>query len=341
MAKVWKHQKWVMAALLLLGFFALALNLDALGPLDGAIYRGVSLLQCGLMTGFFRAATLMVHPAVLLLVSLATIYLVRQRAYTVPIIMNLALSVLLNLGLKSVFTRPRPTDVVHFVTETGYSFPSGHSMAAATFYGFMIYLVRQSGLGRRMKNALTALLCALIVLIGTSRVYLGAHYGSDVIAGFCASGAYLIAFTSLVTTYFREGRSIAPQYSMPGKKETLLMSFAHALDGIIAGLKAERNMLIHFAVMSLVIVFGAILHISTAEWIVCILLFALVMAMELINTAIEAAVDLSTRGAYDPKAKLAKDTAAGAVLVAAIGAAVIGCIIFLPKILRIVQAEFM
>ena len=338
MATVWKYKRWIVAAGLLLVFLLFAFNLNSLGPFDQAIYGAVSLLQCGLATRLFRGMTLLVHPVVLLAVSLALIYLVHQRAYTVPIFMNLALSVLLNLGLKSIFTRPRPVNVVRFVTETGYSFPSGHSMAAATFYGFVIYLVRQSGLSRAKKNALTALLVGMILLVGTSRVYLGAHYGSDVIAAFCVSTAYLIVFTSFVTTYFREGRSLAPEKSMARKNDSLLISFAHALDGVIAGLKAERNMLIHFGVMSMVIVFGVILNISAAEWIVCVMLFALVMAMELVNTAIEAAVDLCTQE-YDPKAKLAKDTAAGAVLVAAIGAAVVGCIIFMPKIIGIIQAE--
>lgn len=171
-----------------------------------------------------------------------------------------------------------------------------------------------------------------------SRVYLGAHYASDVLGGLMASGAYLIVFTSFVTTYFRDERSLARGEAVKGG--SLLSSFAHAFDGVITGLRAERNMIVHFGAMVVVVVFGVILHISAAEWIVCVMLFALVMALELVNTAVETAVDLCT-DAYDPRAKIAKDTAAGAVLVAAVGAAIIGCVIFLPKLLQIVRAEFL
>ena len=75
---------------------------------------------------------------------------------------------------------------------------------------------------------------------------------------------------------------------------------------------------------------GLILKISPVEWCICLGLFGLVMALELINTAIEAVVDLVT-SEYRPLAKVAKDTAAGAVLIAAIMAAVSGLIIFVPK----------
>ena len=75
---------------------------------------------------------------------------------------------------------------------------------------------------------------------------------------------------------------------------------------------------------------GLILRISPVEWCICLGLFGLVMALELVNTAIEAVVDLVT-SEYRPLAKVAKDTAAGAVLIAAIMAVVSGLIIFVPK----------
>ena len=82
--------------------------------------------------------------------------------------------------------------------------------------------------------------------------------------------------------------------------------------------------------MVLVILLGCLLHISKAEWIVCLILFGMVMGLECVNTAVEAVVDLVTRERR-PLAKKAKDAAAGAVLIAAIMAAIAGIIIFLPK----------
>ena len=115
-------------------------------------------------------------------------------------------------------------------------------------------------------------------------------------------------------------------------KKRLINSFKYAFEGIYTGLKIEQNMKIHFIIMILVIIFGIILKISKMEWIICIILFAFVISLELINTAIENTVDLITQE-KNPKAKIAKDVAAGAVLVSAIASAIIGLIIFVPKII--------
>lgn len=112
----------------------------------------------------------------------------------------------------------------------------------------------------------------------------------------------------------------------------LLKSFKYAFDGIYTGIKEEQNMKIHITIMILVIIFGIMLKISKMEWIICIILFGLVISMELINTAIENTVDLITKEKNE-QAKIAKDVAAGAVLVSAIASAIIGLIIFVPKIL--------
>lgn len=112
----------------------------------------------------------------------------------------------------------------------------------------------------------------------------------------------------------------------------LIKSFKYAFEGIFTGIKEEQNMKIHISIMILVIVFGIMLKISKIEWIICIALFGLVISMELINTAIENTVDLITKE-NNQQAKIAKDVAAGAVLVSAIVSSVIGLMIFIPKIL--------
>lgn len=111
----------------------------------------------------------------------------------------------------------------------------------------------------------------------------------------------------------------------------LLKSFKYAFEGIFTGIKEEQNMKVHIVIMILVIIFGIMLKISTIEWIICIVLFGLVISMELVNTAIENTVDLITEE-KNPKAKISKDVAAGAVLVSAISSLIIGLIIFIPKI---------
>ena len=118
--------------------------------------------------------------------------------------------------------------------------------------------------------------------------------------------------------------------------QTITKSFGHAFDGIFAGLE-ERNMKIHCTMAVLVVFFGLVLHISVTEWCICLVLFGLIMGLELVNTALEAVVDLVTKE-YQPLAKRAKDTAAGAVLIAAIMAAAAGLIIFIPRLLYVIRS---
>ena len=120
------------------------------------------------------------------------------------------------------------------------------------------------------------------------------------------------------------------------KKDPLYRSFGYAFQGICTCGRKERNMKIHCVAAVLVVIAGVILKISAIEWCICMVLFGLVMALEHVNTAVEAVVDMVTEE-YHPLAKVAKDTAAGAVLIAAIMAAIAGCIIFLPKIAQILQ----
>lgn len=113
------------------------------------------------------------------------------------------------------------------------------------------------------------------------------------------------------------------------KKDPITRSFGYAFEGIRTGILKERNMKIHCLAVILVTAAGTFLGLSAVEWCICLLLFALVISLELVNTAVEAAVDLVTEE-RKPLAKIAKDTAAGAVLFASLAAVIIGCIIFIP-----------
>lgn len=119
------------------------------------------------------------------------------------------------------------------------------------------------------------------------------------------------------------------------RKKTLYESFGYAFEGIWTGIFKERNMKIHCLAIICVTVAGTFFHISAVEWCVCLLLFAMVASLELVNTAVEAVVDLVTEE-RKPLAKIAKDTAAGAVLFSAVISVIIGCIIFIPYLLELV-----
>lgn len=98
----------------------------------------------------------------------------------------------------------------------------------------------------------------------------------------------------------------------------------------------EQNLLIHISVSILVIIFGFIFSISLLEWLIVMFLIAFVITSELINSAIELTVDLYTTK-FHPLAMIAKDTAAGAVVISAFTAALIGLYIFLPKFITILK----
>ena len=121
------------------------------------------------------------------------------------------------------------------------------------------------------------------------------------------------------------------QHTKKSGGQSLPESFRNAFHGIVLCVKSERNMKIHCFAAGMVILFGFLLHISLTEWCICLTLFGLVMALELVSTSVEAAVDLVT-DEWKELAGKAKDMAAGAVLAAAIMAAAAGLIIFLPKL---------
>lgn len=114
----------------------------------------------------------------------------------------------------------------------------------------------------------------------------------------------------------------------------LVNSFKYAIEGFISSFKTERNMKIHVLAMIIVIALGTFLKLDKIEWCFVTIAIVLVISAELFNTAIETIVDMISPEKNE-KAKLVKDIAAASVLILAIGAAVIGAIIFVPKLLNI------
>ena len=113
----------------------------------------------------------------------------------------------------------------------------------------------------------------------------------------------------------------------PGRAPTLLDSFNYAFEGIIHVLRTQRNLRIHFVIAAAVIAAAAALGVGRLEMIALLLAIAFVLVAEMVNSAIEGAIDVSTTS-FDPNAKLAKDVAAGAVLIATVTAVAVGYLVF-------------
>jgi diacylglycerol kinase (ATP) len=112
---------------------------------------------------------------------------------------------------------------------------------------------------------------------------------------------------------------------------TLLDSFNFAFEGIIHVLRTQRNLRIHFGVAVGVLILALIVNVTKMELISLLISVTFVLIAEMLNTAVEAAIDIATTS-FDPMAKLAKDIAAGAVLIAAINAIAVGYIVFSGKV---------
>ena len=112
---------------------------------------------------------------------------------------------------------------------------------------------------------------------------------------------------------------------------TVLDSFNYAFEGIIHVLRTQRNMRIHFAVAFVVLVAALIVNVAKLELIALLISITFVLIAEMLNTGIEAAIDIATTS-FDPMAKIAKDIAAGAVLIATVNAVIVGYLVFAGKV---------
>lgn len=254
----------------------------------------------------------------LIVVSFFLVFILKSNKQRIFLFLDLIGSGLIINITKNIFLRERPIIGQNLLAD--YSFPSGHTFIAISFYGFLLYLVMKDKKVsyRKLKEGL---LLFLIITIPLSRLILGVHYLTDVLGGITLGLAYLFFLIIMYENNFLKDKE---------DETKLIFSFKYASEGIITTIKEERNMFIHFLIAIIVVITGIYVRLSLNEWFICLLLFALVFSLELINTAIENAVDLVATK-KNKKAKMAKDAAAGAVLIAAIFASIIGIIIFLPK----------
>ena len=131
--------------------------------------------------------------SVLTLVVLATagfLFLARRRHSALYVLVASAGGGVLSTALKSLFDRPRPDVVVHLVNVSSASFPSGHALGAAAIYLTLAVLLARELPRRRLRAFAVSAATLIVVLIGVSRIYLGVHWPTDVLAGWCVGAAW-------------------------------------------------------------------------------------------------------------------------------------------------------
>lgn len=296
--------------------------LDLTGAIDYSVYNLLSTNEIEFLSVCANVVTTFASSEAIIIITLVLIFLLNTNHERIFVIINTIISAGIIIVTKNIFLRERP--LIGSEILSSYSFPSGHSLITTTYYGFLIYLLRRSKCKEEYKIIGTTFLTTLIVLICLSRLILNVHYVTDVVGGVILGFVIL-----LVLIYFYE-KTFKPKE----KEKPLIKTLSYGFNGILYTLKHERNMVIHFLVMILVIIAGIVFKITFVEWGVCFVLFALVLSLELMNTAIENVVDLVTEE-KKAKAKIAKDAAAGSVLIAAIFSVIIGISIFLPRLLNL------
>ena len=315
-------KKKIIILLSLFVILTICVLLDITGVIDYNIYNVLSTSNVEFLTVCSNVVTSLASSQAIIIITLILIFLLNTNHQRIFVIINTLISAGIIILSKNIFLRERP--LIGSEILSSYSFPSGHSLIATTYYGFLIYLLRRSKCKEEYKVIGTTFLTTLIVLICLSRLILNVHYLTDVVGGVILGLVIL-----LVLVYFFEAT-----FKPKEKEKPLLKTLSYGFNGILYTLKYERNMVIHFLVMILVIIAGIVFKITFVEWGVCFVLFALVLSLELMNTALENVVDLVTEE-KKAKAKVAKDAAAGAVLVSAIFAVIIGISIFLPRLLEL------
>lgn len=198
-----KNLKWIILFICLIGFLAIAEDVFNKEIMSGDII-GYKLVSTFLISDFatpiakfitnFGGAIFLISLTIVLLV------LIKNKKIGISIFSNLVIVTILNQLLKAILQRPRPTEY-RIVEETGYSFPSGHSMVSMAFYGYLIYLIYKYVKNKYIKWISIVLLSILVCSIGISRIYLGVHYTSDVLGGFLISMSYLVIYISAVNKF--------------------------------------------------------------------------------------------------------------------------------------------
>ena len=194
-----KNYKWIIFFLFFVIFLAIAEDVfeQEIFEFDSVVYNFLVNNRNEVLNNFFKIITQFGSAIVLIIITILCVIFIRDKKYKILVPANLVTIAIINIVLKNFFLRPRP-DELRLIEETGYSFPSGHAMASTAFYGLLIYIVHEKIENKILRNTICIMLGLLILLISISRIYVGVHYTSDVIAGTCFSIAYLILITRLI-----------------------------------------------------------------------------------------------------------------------------------------------
>lgn len=196
-----KDKKNIIIIVLSLLFIVLCIlvKLDLLSNIDESVYKFITSNMNDTTTNiykvitFFGSTIFMVGLCVLLLV---LFIILKKNIYGYIISGTLIFSTIMNNVIKVIIRRERPIYMI--VRETTFSFPSGHTMASVSMYGILIYLINKSNMNKKLKIILSIILGMIPLMVATSRIYLGAHYFSDILGAIMLATIVLLISTKYI-----------------------------------------------------------------------------------------------------------------------------------------------
>ncbi len=186
------------AGLLVFVLLAILMATGNLQWFDDPIREWVYSIRNPALTEVLKVITYMGNWQTITLLCIVLLLFRKTRLrYGVPVSAGAIFVTIFNRIIKLIFKRPRPEESLHLIEEGGYSFTSGHSITSMVVFGLLIYLVRKYVKSRKAANILTAALAVPWIFIGLSRIYMGVHFPSDVLAGWALGAAVLIGIIVL------------------------------------------------------------------------------------------------------------------------------------------------
>ncbi len=203
MIENWNKKHILLGVMGLAAFFIITLlyEMNALYSFDLWVFSFVENNRNMYLTLVMHVITMLSDYRVIVSIILLVLLFEKRKQLGLILASITGVSTLLMFWLKDFFARPRPTEIVALSSESTFSYPSGHALAAMVFYGMILFLIHRNIKDRILSRLLQVMLGILIFLIGISRVYLGVHYMSDVLAGF-ALGYALLMMGILVVRHF-------------------------------------------------------------------------------------------------------------------------------------------
>lgn len=183
---------------------------------DLSIYNFIYGFNSPGLTMFMRVISSLGSAIVIITALLCIFLLFKDKKIFLQFFTLTIVTKVINHIIKIIVKRERPNVLTSISVESGYSFPSAHTMISTVFYGFIIYLIMKNVKNKKIKNISIISLFIIIFLIGISRIYLGVHYATDVIFGFLFGFIILFIFINLI--YKKSRKNISFELNNDSKK---------------------------------------------------------------------------------------------------------------------------